>query len=123
VLLRYAGWFHVTAFVIMAGLSLVGIQTWWAIVGPHMVLSFGTGIIGPNASAGAVSLYPRLAGTASSWIGLAQMGMGAVGTVIVAVLTAIGSRYMAMPLVVGLLPFAIATVLASRLLKISPLVR
>jgi DHA1 family bicyclomycin/chloramphenicol resistance-like MFS transporter len=80
-------------------------------------------MIAPNASAGAVSLYPRLAGTASSWVGLAQMGMGALGTVIVAVLTAIGSDYIALPLVVGLGPFAIATVLAARLIRVTPLAR
>ncbi len=122
-ILRIAGWFHVVALVVMAALSLAGIQTWWAIIGPHMVLSFGSGMIGPNASAGAVSLYPRLAGTASSWVGLAQMGMGALGTVTVAVLTAFGSDYFAMPLVVGLLPFAIATVLAARLIEVTPLAR
>jgi DHA1 family bicyclomycin/chloramphenicol resistance-like MFS transporter len=119
-ILRLAGWFHVAALSLMAVLSLSGVATWWAIVGPHMVLSFGSGMIGPNASAGAVSLYPRLAGTASSWVGLAQMGMGALGTIMVAVLTAVGSRYTAMPLVIALLPFAIATVLASRLLKATP---
>ena len=69
---------------IMAALSLSGVVTWWAIVGPHMVLSFGSGMIVPNANAGAVGLYPRLAGTASSLAGLAQMGMGAMGTVTVA---------------------------------------
>jgi len=122
-ILRIAGWFHVVALVVMAALSLAGLQTWWAIIGPHMVLSFGSGMIGPNASAGAVSLYPRLAGTASSWVGLAQMGMGALGTVIVAVLTTMDSRYIALPLVVGLLPFAIATVLAARLITIPPLAR
>ena len=120
---RLAGWFHVTALLIMGALSLGGVATWWAIIGPHMVLSFGSGMIGPNASAGAVSLYPRLAGTASSWVGLAQMGMGALGTIVVAVLTAVGSRYIALPMAIGLLPFAICTVLASRLLKVSPLVR
>ena len=117
-ILQLAGWFHVTALTIMAVLSLSGVATWWAIIGPHMVLSFGSGMIGPNAAAGAVSLYPRLAGTASSWVGLAQMGMGALGTIMVAVLTAIGSRYNAMPLVIALMPFAIATVLASRLLEV-----
>jgi MFS transporter, DHA1 family, multidrug resistance protein len=122
-ILRLAGWFHVAALLVMAALSFGGVQTWWAIIGPHMVLSFGSGMIGPNASAGAVGLYPRLAGTASSWVGLAQMGMGALGTVVVAVLTVIGSDHVAMPLVVGLLPFAVATVLAARLLKIPPLVR
>jgi DHA1 family bicyclomycin/chloramphenicol resistance-like MFS transporter len=122
-ILRLAGWAHVVALAVMATLSLAGLQTWWAIIGPHMLLSFGTGMIAPNASAGAVSLYPRLAGTASSWVGLAQMGMGALGTVIVAVLTAIGSDYIALPLVLGLGPFAIATVLAARLIRVTPLAR
>ena len=122
-ILRLAGWFHVAALLVMAALSFGGVQIWWAIIGPHMVLSFGTGMIGPNAGAGAVAMYPRLAGTASSWVGLAQMGMGALGTVIVAGLTALGSERFALPLVVGLLPFAIATVLAARLIRVTPLSR
>ncbi len=116
-ILAWAGWFHVAALVVMAVLSFSGIEEWWTITGPYMVLSFGSGMISPNSSAGAVGLYPRLAGTASSWVGLAQMGMGALGTVVVAILTAVGSRYIAMPLVVGLTPFAIATVLSARLLR------
>ncbi len=63
---------------------------------------------------------PRLAGTASSLAGLAQMGMGAMGTVAVAALTVVGSRYVAMPMVIGLAPFAIATVLSARLLRGEP---
>src|SRR5258706_1246778 len=101
----------------MAVLSLSGIVTWWAIIGPHMVLSFGTGMIVANANAGAVGLFPRLAGTASSLAGLAQMGIGAMGTVTVAILTLVESRYIAMPLVLGLMPFAVATVLSARLLR------
>lgn len=119
-ILSIAGWFHVAALAIMGALSLCGVATWWAIIGPQMMLSFGTGMIAPNGSAGAVGLYPRLAGTASSWLGLAQMGMGAIGTMVVAGLTTIGGRYMAMPLFVGLLPFAILTVLSARLLRPRP---
>jgi MFS transporter, DHA1 family, multidrug resistance protein len=115
-ILRFAGWFHVGAISMMAALSLAGVLTWWAIVGPHMMLSIGSGAIGPNATAGAVGLYPKLAGTASSWLGLAQMGMGALGTIAVAVATLIGSRYVAMPLVFALAPFAVATVLSALLL-------
>ena len=70
-----------------------------------------------NANAGAVGMFPRLAGTASSLAGLAQMGMGAMGTVTVAILTLVGSRYVAMPLVIGLMPFALLTVLSARLLS------
>lgn len=119
-LLRSAGWFHVAAFAIMTILSLCGIETWWAISGPHMLLSFGSGIIAPNSSAGAVGLYPRLAGTASSWLGLAQMGMGALGTIVVALLSTMDDRHIAMPLVVGLMPFAVLTVLSARLLRHGP---
>lgn len=117
VIMRASGWFHVAALSVMAALSLSGVVTWWAIIGPHVVLSFGTGMIVANANAGAVGMFPKLAGTASSLAGLAQMGMGAMGTVTVAVLTLVGSRYVAMPLVVGLMPFALATVLSARLLR------
>ena len=117
VIIQFSGWFHVAALVGMAALSLAEVVTWWAIVGPHMLLSFGTGKIVANANAGAVGMYPKLAGTASSLAGLAQMGMGAMGTVTVAILSVIGSRYIAMPLVIGLAPFAIATVLSARLLR------
>ena len=119
-IIQYSGWFHVAALVGMAALSLAGIVTWWAIVGPHMLLSFGTGLIVANANAGAVGMYPRLAGTASSLAGLAQMGMGAMGTVAVAAMTVVGSRYLAMPMVIALAPFAIATVLSARLLRGEP---
>jgi DHA1 family bicyclomycin/chloramphenicol resistance-like MFS transporter len=117
VILLVSGWFHVAALLVMAALSLSGIVTWWAIIGPHMVLSFGTGMIVANANAGAVGLFPKLAGTASSLAGLAQMGMGSLGTVTVAILTLVGSRYVAMPLVIGLMPFALLTVLSARLLR------
>jgi len=119
-IMKVSGWFHVAALSVMAALSLSGILTWWSIVGPHMVASFGTGMIVANANAGAVGLFPKLAGTASSLAGLAQMGMGAMGTVTVAVLSTLGSRYDAMPLVVGLMPFALATVASARLLRIRP---
>ena len=48
------------------------------------------------------------------------MGMGALGTGTVAILTVIGSRYVAMPLVIGLMPFAVLTVLSARLLRSRP---
>jgi DHA1 family bicyclomycin/chloramphenicol resistance-like MFS transporter len=119
-ILRASGWFHIAALSVMGALSLSGVVTWWAIIGPHMVLSFGTGMIVANANAGAVGQFPKLAGTASSLAGLAQMGMGSLGTVAVAVLTLVGSRYVAMPLVVGLMPFAILTLLSARLLRPRP---
>ena len=119
-IMKLSGWFHVAALSVMGALSLSGILTWWAIVGPHMVASFGTGMIVANANAGAVGLFPKLAGTASSLAGLAQMGMGAMGTVTVALLSLVGGSHVAMPLVIGLMPFALATVLSARLLRVRP---
>lgn len=119
-IIQFSGWFHVAALIGMAALSLSEVVTWWAIVGPHMVLSFGTGMIVANANAGAVGMFPKLAGTASSLAGLAQMGMGAMGTITVAILTIVGSRYVAMPLVIGLAPFAIATLWSAQLLRGAP---
>jgi DHA1 family bicyclomycin/chloramphenicol resistance-like MFS transporter len=116
-IIRHSGWCHIVALTIMAALSLSGVLAWWTIIGPHMLLSFGTGLMVAVANAGAVGMFPRLAGTASSIAGLAQMGMGAMGTVTVAALSMVGSRYVAMPLVVGLAPFAIATLLSARLLR------
>ncbi|MBS0537730.1 MAG: multidrug effflux MFS transporter [Proteobacteria bacterium] len=111
-----AGWCHVAALVFMAGFSLAGVLAWWTIIVPHMMLSFGTGLIVANANAGAVGMFPKLAGTASSLAGLAQMGMGAMGTVAVALLTGMSSSYVALPLMLGLAPFAVATLLSARLL-------
>jgi DHA1 family bicyclomycin/chloramphenicol resistance-like MFS transporter len=123
--LRGATACHVLALAVMAVLAWRDTLSWWSIIAPHMLLSFGSGIVVPTAGAGAVGLYPKLAGTASSLFGLAQMGIGALGTVVVAVLTGLGGHGagtplvgewlgcrtaacgVPMPLVVGLMPFAI----------------
>ncbi len=121
VIMRASGWFHVAALSVMGdSVAVAASSPGGRSSGPHMVLSFGTGMIVANANAGAIGMFPRLAGTASSLAGLAQMGMGAMGTVTVAILTLIGSRYVAMPLVIGLMPFALLTVLSARLLRPRP---
>ena len=45
---------------------------------PQMIVSFGNGMLLPNSIAGAVSVRPQAAGTASGITGFVQMGMGAV---------------------------------------------
>jgi DHA1 family bicyclomycin/chloramphenicol resistance-like MFS transporter len=59
-----------------------------------------------------------MAGTASSLAGLAQ-GIGAMGD-LGGDPGVVGSRYVAMPLVIGLMPFAVLTVLSARLLRSRP---
>jgi DHA1 family bicyclomycin/chloramphenicol resistance-like MFS transporter len=44
---------------------------------PQLVLGFGNGVMLPNAIAGAVSVRPQAAGTASGFLGCIQMTIGA----------------------------------------------
>lgn len=46
---------------------------------PQVLLSFGNGVLLPNAIAGAISVQPYAAGAASGITGFVQMGMGAAG--------------------------------------------
>jgi DHA1 family bicyclomycin/chloramphenicol resistance-like MFS transporter len=132
--LRAATCCHVAALIAMAVPAFFDTIAWWSIIGPHMLLSFGSGMVVPTASAGAIGLHPKLAGTASSLFGLAQMGIGAMGTVVVAVLTGVGNESAGFslvgnligcrtaacgvpaPLVIGLLPFALAGFFSARTL-------
>ena len=50
------------------------------------LLGFGNGFVIPNAVAACVSLRPDIAGSASAFTGSSQMAMGAIGSVLVAVL-------------------------------------
>lgn len=72
---------------------------------PMGIVAIGNGMTNPNAIAGALSVRPKLAGTASSLIGALQMGIGAcltfivgwvefgagIGTAVTMALTGIGS--------------------------------
>jgi DHA1 family bicyclomycin/chloramphenicol resistance-like MFS transporter len=51
--------------------------------GPAMLMALGNGVAQANAMAGAVSVRPKLAGTASGLAGALQMAFGAVMTVLV----------------------------------------
>ncbi len=134
-ILRWATACHIIALLGMALPASRDTIAWWTILLPHMLASFGSGIVVPTAGAGAVGLHPKLAGTASSLFGLAQMGIGALGTVAVAVLSGMeggtagvplvgawvgcGTQACAvpMPLVIGLLPFAVAGALSAWMLQ------
>lgn len=50
----------------------------WAIMAPLVVYGFSNGILFPNAMAGAAGVDRRIAGTAASFAGFGQLGIGAV---------------------------------------------
>lgn len=63
--------------VIGFGLSLLGIETIAAVVGPVIGVFFACGFVLPSATAGALMPFPHIAGTASSAISFLQMSGGA----------------------------------------------
>jgi MFS transporter, DHA1 family, multidrug resistance protein len=62
---------------VMLGLVLAGIWTPWSIFLPGAGMALANGLAMPNAQAGAVSISPRFAGTASGLIAFLQMLVGA----------------------------------------------
>ena len=80
------------AFVsLLGGLALLGfaLAGWLSIAAlilPMFVYSLGLGLSMPNAMSGALSEQPHIAGTASALMGFLQMGIGALGSALVAAL-------------------------------------
>lgn len=69
-------------------LHLTGEASSLALFGPMVVIGFGHGFCVSNGLAGAVSVDPRLAGSAAGLSGFLQMALGAVGTSLVGSLMA-----------------------------------
>jgi DHA1 family bicyclomycin/chloramphenicol resistance-like MFS transporter len=73
----------VVTMTIMVGIGLTGHISVAAIVGPVYFLGLANGFALPNNLAGAVSVDPSIAGTASALLGFMQMLMSAVATIAV----------------------------------------
>lgn len=68
---------YVVGGVTLAALALMGAQHAVAIAVPMAVFQFGNGLVMPNTVVGAVSPFPRTAGTAAALAGFVQMVAGA----------------------------------------------
>lgn len=77
---------------------------------PQLIVSFGNGVLLPNAIAGAVSVRPQAAGTASGITGFIQMGLGAVAAQLMGHLLA--HAVTALPMSIAILASGIATAAA-----------
>jgi DHA1 family bicyclomycin/chloramphenicol resistance-like MFS transporter len=77
---------------------------------PQIMISFGNGLLLPTSVAGAVSIRPQVAGTASGLTGFVQMAIGAAAAQLggLAVVHATG----AVPLLLLMLAFGLATAVA-----------
>jgi DHA1 family bicyclomycin/chloramphenicol resistance-like MFS transporter len=77
---------------------------------PQMLISYGNGLLLPNAIAGAISIRPQAAGTAAGMTGFTQMATGAASAqAISSLLTGFGG---AMPLPLQMLAVALAAAAA-----------
>ena len=77
------------AVMAAGGLAMLAVtQAGWvsvpSIIATIMLFNIGMGVALPNAFAGALSAFPRIAGSASGLVGFSQMGIGATGTILVA---------------------------------------
>ncbi len=82
----------------------------WTIFIPQLLISFGNGIFMPNCVAGAVSVRPQAAGTASGITGFTQMATGAV--VAQAMSHVVATASTAIPLAIAMLLLSMATAVA-----------
>ena len=77
---------------------------------PQLVISYGNGLLLPNAIAGAISIRPQAAGAAAGMTGFAQMAIGAASTQVVSILLAGAGS--AMPMAWMLVIVVVATAVA-----------
>jgi MFS transporter, DHA1 family, multidrug resistance protein len=77
---------------------------------PQIIISIGSGFLMPNALAGAVSVRPQAAGTASGFTGFLQMGLGALSAQLISHL--LDGANSALPMVLVMLGFGLAGVAA-----------
>ena len=63
--------------VLALGLAMAGVLAVAAVVAPVFLFMIGAGLMLPNAIAGAIAPYPMMAGTASAFLGVVQMGVAA----------------------------------------------
>jgi MFS transporter, DHA1 family, multidrug resistance protein len=61
------------AGIVMASLAWAGVATVASVIVPMFGFAFGLGFVLPNAAAGAIGPFPRMAGLASAVLGFVQL--------------------------------------------------
>lgn len=69
--------------IVLAALSLGGIEGPAAVILPMWAITLACGLLLPNATALALADYPHMAGAAASLMGFVQMGLGAAAGLVV----------------------------------------
>jgi DHA1 family bicyclomycin/chloramphenicol resistance-like MFS transporter len=95
---------NVCAYIALPGWEMVTIFL------PQIIVGFGNGLLLPTSVAGAVSIRPQVAGTASGVTGFIQMAIGAAAAQLGG--HAIAHATTAMPMLLLMLAFGVATGIA-----------
>jgi DHA1 family bicyclomycin/chloramphenicol resistance-like MFS transporter len=82
-------------------LAWAGVSHWLAVLLPFMVYTGGMALITPNATASALTPFPRTAGAASSLIGASQFAVGATVSALLGILFDGTARPMASVAAIG----------------------
>jgi DHA1 family bicyclomycin/chloramphenicol resistance-like MFS transporter len=77
-MIRVSLWISLASNAIVVGVVAAGFWTPAAIFIPFLGMGFANGAALPNSNAGAVSVFPELAGTASGLLSFIQLGLSAV---------------------------------------------
>ncbi|MBL8425657.1 MAG: multidrug effflux MFS transporter [Candidatus Accumulibacter phosphatis] len=77
-LLARGAWLGAIAGAGMWCLEVAGVHSIAALLGPMFLCTAATGLVMPNAIAGALAAYPTLAGSASALMGFVQMTLAAL---------------------------------------------
>jgi DHA1 family bicyclomycin/chloramphenicol resistance-like MFS transporter len=94
---------NLAGVLVMGAVALAGEFSALAIFLPMCIIACGNGIGMPNGIAAAISVNPRLAGSASGLLGFLQMSVGAVATVAVGYLKGTDQMSMAAVMMVSVL--------------------
>lgn len=100
-LARIAAFFSLLSTIFMLVADQTGHLSVFTLIAPMVVFNICLGVIGPNASMGAISANPRLIGAASGIYGFMQMGYGAFCSFIVGFWHANGATPMALLMVIS----------------------
>jgi len=77
-IIRYGCWVGLLAGLAMLGLSLSGVHSVAALVGPQFFYMMAVGMVMPHTLAGALAPFPHMAGTVSALFGTVQMLIAAL---------------------------------------------
>ena len=72
-MLRAGTMIGAAAGLLMAALAWVGVASVASVIGPMFGFAFGLGFVLPNAAAGAIGPFPRMAGLAAAVLGFVQL--------------------------------------------------